>query len=131
MKLDLSETKVGLVVELSVLRTVLATLNIAGRRWWVAGDPTDGAAHDSVTIAHGYPDCYDRLNTLYFETPLITYETSNWGVCQLFVLIHRSQWMSRQPGFHVERGWIIQDSADDLDSAFYPVQSALIERLQR
>jgi hypothetical protein len=131
MKLDLSGTTVGLVVELSVLRTVLGTLNIAGRHWWVAGDLTDAAAHGSVTIAHGYEDCYDRLNTLYFETPVLAHEVTSWGDRQVPLLIERSQWMSREPGYHVERGWISQDSASDLDSAFYPMQNALIDRMQR
>jgi hypothetical protein len=66
MNRDLENVTLGLVVELSLLREVLTTLRVDGKHWWVVGDPTDAAARGVIKIAHGYENCYDRLNTLRF-----------------------------------------------------------------
>ncbi len=113
-----------------MLCEVLATLEVDGRHWWLASDPADAATRGVIKIAHGYENCFDRLNTLCFEAPVLTQETSKCGEHKLFVLVERAQWLSAEPGFHVEAGRIIHDAADDVDSAFYPLQIALIGRLQ-
>jgi hypothetical protein len=131
MNLDLDELTLGLHVELSLLRDVLATLRGDGKHWWVIGDPTEAPARGVITIAYGYEECYDRLNTLYFDTPVMSIEGSNWGECRFVVIIERSQWLSHEPGFYVEAGQIIEDTQEDLDCSFYAIQSALIKRLRR
>jgi hypothetical protein len=113
-----------------LLREVLTTLRSDGKHWWVIGDPTEAPARGIITIAHGYEECYDRLNTLYFDAPMMVIEGSNWGEHHFVVIIERSQWLSHEPGFYVEAGRIIEDSEEDLDSSFYPIQNALIKRLR-
>ena len=129
MRLDLDDLKLGLHVELSVLREVLATLKSNGKHWWVVGDPTEAPTRGIITIAHGYEECYDPFNTLYFDTPLVPIWGSNCEERHLFAVIERSQWLSQAPGFYVESGRIIEDMKEDLDSSFYPIQSALTRRL--
>jgi hypothetical protein len=131
MKLDLDGTSVGLVVELNVLRGVITTLNIGGKHWWLVTNPTHAAARGSVTIAHGYEDCYDRFNTLYFETPVVSRDETSWDDPRIFVLIKRSEWKSTEPQLRLKSHWSMRDCIDDLDCAFYPLQNALIERIPR
>lgn len=130
MDMDLNDVTLGLVVNLGILREVLATLHIDGKRWWIASNPENAAVRGSITIGHGDECCSDRLNTLYFETILLTRDVSSLGTDKLLVLIQRSQWLSQEPGFYVESGRILQDSPEDLRCSFDPIQKALIACLQ-
>src|ERR1035441_459763 len=72
MDADLSELELGIVVSLNTLREVLKRLSTGGKKWWIASDPIDAIADGYITIAHGDPQCFDRLNTLHFRVPVVT-----------------------------------------------------------
>ena len=123
--------KLGIVVDLGLLREILGTLRIDGKQWWVVNDSEDIAKRGSLTIAHGYPGCCDRLNTLFFQTPGLNPREANVRLERFVVLLEHSHWLPEEPGFHVERGRIVQDSAEDLLCALAPIQRVLIDRLQQ
>jgi hypothetical protein len=79
MEIDFDQVELGLVVNLTILREVLKSLSIDGKRWWIASDPQDALTTRSITIGHGDPRCTDRLNTLYFRIPVLGNETPRGG----------------------------------------------------
>jgi hypothetical protein len=73
--MDFDQVEIGLVANLTILREVLRSLSIHGRRWWIASDPQDALTTRSTTIGHGDRRCADRLNTLYFCIPVLGNKT--------------------------------------------------------
>jgi hypothetical protein len=125
----IDEVALGLIVKLTTLKEVLETLEIDGRHWWIVSDLEEIAATGLIVIAHGYQDCYDPLNTLYFQTPILNPEALKTRSDKVVVLLEFSQWLSDEPGYYCERGRIVQDSHEDLLDSFYPILKALVARL--
>ena len=130
MDVDLDEVELGLVINLTILREVLKTLSVDGKRWWIASDPYDAAARGYVSIGHGDPQCTDRLNTLYFRIPVLANEIPRNGTEGLVLLFEPSTCSAEEPGYYMENGRVVQDPLEDFMRFYYPIKSALIARLQ-
>jgi hypothetical protein len=130
MDVDLDEVELGLVVNLTILREVLKTLSVDGKRWWIASDPYDAAARGYVSIGHGDPHCADRLNTLYFRIPVLGNETPRTGTDRLVLLFDPSTSFPEEPGYYMENGRVMQDPLEDFMRFYCPIKGALIARLQ-
>jgi len=128
--MNLDEIELGFVINLATLRDVLKNLSVLGRRWWIASDPVDALVNGYVTIGHGDPACFDRLNTLYFKAPILNYEKPAGGTDRLVVLLETSVIMPECPGFYWEGGRILQDSFSDIECFYLPLKKALIEMLK-
>jgi hypothetical protein len=130
MEIDFDQVELGLVVNLPILREVLRTLSIDGKRWWIASDPHDALTTRSITIGHGDPRCTDRLNTLYFRIPVLGNEIPRGGTDGLVFLFDPSNSDSAEPGYYIEDGRVVQDFLEDFLSFHRPLKRALIVRLQ-
>jgi hypothetical protein len=122
--------ELGFVVSLEVLREVLSTLSVEGKKWWVASDPEDAAERGTLTVGHGDPSCKDRLNTIHLQIPIISAMTPRYYRPRLVLLFDRSYVQPESPGFCLEHGVVIQDSDEDFQSFFYPIVNGLAARLQ-
>lgn len=130
MEIDFDQVELGLVVNLTILREVLKSLSINGKRWWIASDPQDALTTRSITIGHGDPHCTDRLNTLYFRIPVLGNETPRGGTDGLVLLFDPSTSVAAEPGYYVENGRVVQDFLEDFLCFYRPISHALIARLQ-
>jgi hypothetical protein len=130
MDVDVDEIELGFVVNLKTLREVLKGLSIDGRRWWIASDPHDAAEIGCVRVGYGDPDCTDRLNTLYFQVPVLGNEVPRAGMDRLVLLFEASTVSAAEPGFYIENGRVMQDCLEDFTCFFYPIRDALIARLR-
>jgi hypothetical protein len=130
MGADFDEVELGLIVNIKILREVLKTLSIDGRRWWIASDPHDAAATGYISLGHGDPHCMDRLNTLHFRIPTVGNEIPRAGTDRIILLLDLSTCSAEEPGFYLENGRVMQDSLEDLISFYFPIRNALIARLQ-
>jgi hypothetical protein len=130
MDIDFDQVELGLVVNLTILREVLKSLSIDGRRWWLASDPQDALTTGSITIGHGDPRCTDRLNTLYFRIPVLGNETPRGGTGGLVLLFDPSTSAAAEPGYYIEDGRVVQDSLEDFHRFHGPIMRGLIARLQ-
>jgi hypothetical protein len=130
MEIDFYQVEIGLVVNLAILREVLKSLSIDGKRWWIASDPQDSLTTRSITIGHGDPGCKDRLNTLYFRIPVLGNETPRGGTDGLVFLFAPSTSAAEEPGYYIEDGRLVQDFLEDFVCFYRPIKCALIARLQ-
>lgn len=122
--------EIGFVVNLETLREALKTLNIRGRRWWLASDPADAIDDGYVVIGHGDKNCTDRLNTVSFRVPVLTRQTPYGGTGRILLLFDASVIAADQPGFYLADGLIEQDFLEDFQCFFRPLKDALIQRMQ-
>ena len=128
--MDLGEVELGFVVNLGTLRDVLKGLSVSGRRWWIASDPMDSLESHSLTIGHGDPGCFDRLNTLYFRVPVLNNKKPWAGTDRLILLLDCSVISAEQPGLYIEAGRLLEDPLTDLECFFQPIRQALIAMLR-
>lgn len=129
MNADFGEVELGFVVSLGALREVLKGLSFDGRKWWVSSDPYDAADTGFITIAHGTPKCFDRLNTLHFRVPVVGNENSRGRTDRLILMFDPSTTTAVEPGFYLQDGSILEDPLEDLASFYEPIERALIDRL--
>lgn len=122
--------ELGFLVNLKVLRGVLKSLSVSGRRWWIASDPADAVSRGDLTIGHGDENCVDRLNTLSFRVPVMNRDAPWGGTDHILLLIDDSSIVLEQAGFYVEDGVVEKDELEDLRSFFGPLKSALIRAAQ-
>jgi hypothetical protein len=130
MEIDFDQVEIGLVVNLTVLREVLRSLSVNGKRWWIASDPQDTLTTRSIRIGHGDPRCSDRLNTLYFRIPVLGDQTPRGGTDGLVFLLDPSTSDAEEPGYYIEDGRVVQDFVEDFVCFYRPLNRALIARLQ-
>jgi hypothetical protein len=130
MEIDFDQVELGVVVNLTILREVLKSLSIDGKRWWIASDPQDAQTTRSITIGHGDPRCKDRLNTLYFRIPVLGDQTPGGGTNGLVLLLDPSTSVADEPGYYMEDGRVVQDFVEDFVSFYRPIARALIARLR-
>jgi hypothetical protein len=130
MDVDFTEVELGLVVNLKILRDVLKGLSVGGKRWWIASDPQDAVEDGAIFIGHGDARCKDRLNSLTFRVPVLNDETRRGGTDGIVVLLDPSTSSSKDPGYYIENGRVMQDPLGDFYCFYYPLKCALIARLQ-
>jgi hypothetical protein len=130
MEIDVSEVEVGFIVNLKTLREVLQGLSVGGRRWWIACDPLEALDRRSLTVGHGDPGCTDRLNTLYYNFPVLNCEKTIAGPDRLVLCVDSSVISAEQPGLYVEDGHVLEDAFTDMECFFRPIRQALIELLK-
>lgn len=128
---DICEVDIGFAVNLGTLCQILRGLSGDGRRWWIACHPADALETQRLTIGYGDPGCVDRLNTLYFNLPILSAEMPMAGEDRLIILLDSSVISAVEPGFYMERGRILLDPIADLECFFRPIRQALIERLRQ
>ena len=129
MDVDFSDVDLGFVVSLSTLREVLKAISLNGKRWWIASDPQDAGETGSITIGHGDPECVDRLNTLYFDVPVVGNGSWRARTDRLILMLDPST-ATPDPGYYLENGRVVQDPVEDLSCFYEPIERALIARLQ-
>jgi hypothetical protein len=130
MEIDVSEVEVGFIVNLETLRKVLQGLSVGGRRWWIACDPLDALDRQALTVGHGDPGCKDRLNTLYYNFPVLNCDKPLAGPDRLVVCVDSSVISAEQPGLYMEDGQVLEDVFADMECFFQPIRQALIEWLK-
>ena len=131
MEIKLNQVEVGFVVSLPVLREVLTSLSINGRRWWIASDPIDAITNRFLTLGHGDPHCQDRLNTLYYRIPVLHAEIPRAGAGNLVVLLESSLVVPEQPGLYRENGRVVEDEIEDIQCFLFPILRALAARFEK
>lgn len=130
MDIDFDSVELGLVVNLNTLREVLKTLNVNGRRWWIASDPCDAPEKGYISIGHGDPHCSDRLNALYFRIPVLGNQCRRTGEDGRLFLFDPSTFLPEEPGYYLENGRVVKDCLEDFNCFYFPIKGALIARLQ-
>jgi len=131
MTIDLDDVDLGFVLNIRMLRKVLAGLGSKGRAWWLASDPADAIERQYVTIGYGDPRCEDRLNTLYYRFPVLNEERPLGGTDRIVVLLDGSVISAEQPGLYFEDGRVLEDVVEDIQSFLIPIQAALARRFVR
>ena len=127
---DLEGVDIGIVVSLETFREVLRGLRVDGRRWWIASDPQDAVETGFITVGHGYPRCFDRLNTLHFHLPVIGNEVTNIRTDRLVLMIEPSVISQAEPCLYLANGRVLEDPIEDFVSFYGPLKRALLARLQ-
>jgi hypothetical protein len=127
---DCDGVDIGFVVNLGTLREILKGLSVGGKRWWTACDPVDTLETHMLTIGHGDPECRDRLNTLYFNVPVLNDQKPLAGTDGLILLLDSSVLSAVDPGLYMEDGRVLQDGFTDMECFFQPIRKALIAKLQ-
>ena len=130
MSVDFSELDLGFVVSLGTLREVLKGLNTAGRRWWIASDPSDAGETGYIAIAHGTAGAVDRLNTLHFRIPVVGNGDWKARTDRLILMIDPSTTTPEEAGFYLGDVGFVEDPAEDLFRFYVPIEQALIACLQ-
>ena len=130
MDADISELDLGIVVSLNTLREVLKRMSIGGNRWWIASDPFDAVEDGYITIGHGDPNCFDRLNTLYFRVPVVDSDFPQQRTDRIVLLIEPTTAAGEEPGYYLENSRMREDPAEDFYNFYEPLERALIARLQ-
>lgn len=128
---DISEIEIGFAVNLGTLRQILRGLSVDGKQWWIACDPVYATEKGIVTIGHGDPGCIDRLNTIYFDIPILNEESPLRGTDNLIALLDSSVIAAVQPGLYMEGDRILPDPVTDMECFFQPIRQALILRLNQ
>ena len=125
----LGDEGLGFALGLHTLKEVLENLNVKGRRWWIACDPDDAVVTEFVTVGHGDPQCKNRLNTIYFQVPVIN-ASSAVRPDQLILCFSSGAIWCQDAGFYREGAHIVTDMLEDFNAFFYPIRNALLERMQ-
>jgi hypothetical protein len=128
--LNLENVDLGFVVNLQILKEVLKGLSVDGKKWWIARDPEDAAEGGYLTIAHGYPGCDDRLNTTYFQIPVISSVVPLYHRARLILLFDASYVKAETPGYYMEGGGIVRAPIEDFTAFFCPIHDALVARIR-
>ena len=84
----------------------------------------------ALTIGHGDPGCIDRLNTLYFNVPVLNEQKPLAGTDGLILLLDSSVLSAVDPGLYMEDGRVFQDGFTDIECFFQPIRQMLIAKLQ-
>lgn len=130
MDADLTDLELGIVASLQTMREVLKRLSIGGKKWWIASDPLDAVEDGFLTIGHGDPACFDRLNTLYFRIPVIGNESPPERTDRIVLLIEPTTATGEDPGYYLENSSMHEDPVEDFYDFYAPLERALIARLQ-
>ncbi len=128
---DFDEIGVGIVVGLGTLREVLRGVSVGGKRWWIACDPNDALETHVLTIGHGDPGCVDRLNTLYFDVPVLNDSKPITGIDGLVMLLEPSVISAIDTGLYMEAGRMLEDPFTDMECFYQPIRKALMDRLRQ
>jgi len=128
MKINLDDVDLGFAVNITVLREVLASLTMQGRRWWIASDPADAVRNGWLTIGHGDKRCEDRLNTLYYRVPVLSGDEPGGRTERLVVLLESSVVSPEQPGLYIEKGRVVEDEIEDILCFLLPILRAMAAR---
>ncbi|MGC1780981.1 MAG: hypothetical protein WA708_00515 [Acidobacteriaceae bacterium] len=128
---DIEGVDIGLAVSLGALREVLTGLSIDRKKWWIACDPRDALDTHVLTIGHGDPNCIDRVNTLYFDVPVLNDSKPTTGVDGLILLLDSSIIWAVDAGLYMEDGRVLEDPFTDLECFYEPIRNALIDRLRQ
>ena len=131
VEIDLNDVDVGFVINIATLRTVLNTLNVGGRRFWIASDPADAIESGFIMIGVGSRHCTDRLNTISFRIPVLNPEMPFAGTDRVVVVVHHSVITAEVPGFYVEKGRVLRDDLADFESFYFPLKRALLDFLSK
>jgi hypothetical protein len=130
MALDVfCNVEVGLVVSIRTLRNVLKTLNLNGRRWWIASDPHDAVETGSVTLGFGDQRCTDPLNTAFFRVPIIDGDSASTTE-RLLLLFDASAINPEEFGYSLDRRRFVRDCVADFEEFLSPVKDALLKLIQ-
>ncbi|MGB8477896.1 MAG: hypothetical protein WCE63_03520 [Acidobacteriaceae bacterium] len=127
---DIEGVDIGLAVSLGTLREVLEGLSVGGKRWWIACEASSAFEMRALTIGHGDPGCSDRLNTLYFNVPVLNEQKPLAGTDGLILLLDSTVLSAVDPGLYIEGGRVLQDGFTDMECFFQPIRKALIAKLQ-
>jgi len=127
---DLTELELGIVTSLCTLREVLKKMSIDGKRWWIASDPLDAVENGFLTIGHGDPGCFDRLNTLHFRVPVIGSDFPPERTDRIVLLIEPTTAAGEASGFYLENSQMPEDPVEDFYEFYAPLERALVARLQ-
>ncbi len=127
---DYDGVDIGFAVSLGTLREVLEGLSVGGKRWWIACEASRALKMHALTIGHGDPGCSDRLNTLYFNVPVLNEQRPLAGTDGLILLLDSSVLSAVDPGLYMEAGRVLQDGFTDMECFFQPIRKALITKLQ-
>lgn len=130
MDADLNELELGIVVSLNTLREVLKCMSFGGKRWWIASDPLDSIEDGYLTLGHGDPECFDRLNTLYFRVPVVDGDIPPERADRIVLLIEPTTATGEEPGFYLKDSRLPEDPVQDFYEFYLPLERALISRLQ-
>jgi len=128
---DFDELDIGFAVNLHTLRDILRGLSLGGKRWFIACDPRQALETHVLTIAHGDRDCIDRLNTLYFDVPVLNAFKPTTGIDRQILLLDSSVISAVDAGLYLENGRVVEDPFADLECFYQPIRKALIDRLRR
>jgi len=71
VELILDDVEIAVVVNLEILRQLLKKLSRNGKKWWIAWEPSSAQEAGFITIGYGDPACVDRLNTIYYQVPVL------------------------------------------------------------
>lgn len=130
MHFNLDNVDLGFILNIRMLREVLAGISSDGRTWWIATDLADAIERGYVTIGHGDPRCKDRLNTLYYRVPVLNMERPLAGNDRIVVLLEAGVVAAEQAGLYFEHGRVVQDVVEDIQSFLIPIQRALARRFE-
>jgi hypothetical protein len=114
------------VVNIETLREVLRKMSLNGRRWWIACEPEYALERGYISLGFGDPNCQDRLNTVYYRTPILNTERPLGGPDKLIVLLDSTVIVAEQAGLYREGESVVPDEFVDIQDFFVPIQRALI-----
>ena len=82
-----------------------------------------------ITVGHGYPRCFDRLNTLHFHLPVVGNGGSNSRADRLILMLNPSVITPEEPCLYLANGRVLEAPIEDFISFYEPIKRALA-RLQ-
>lgn len=129
MDVNFGALEIGIVVNLRILREVLAELNAEGKRWWIASDPDDAIATKSITIGHGDQHCGDRYNTVFFRIPILNDQMPRAGSSQIVLLFEAANLFDEKRDCVRNGGGGLQDILEDFRAFFLPIHQKLLDKL--
>src|ERR1035441_7602704 len=112
MDADLSELDRGIIVTLHTLRDVLKSMSVGGKRWWIGSDPLDAVEDGYLTIGHGDPECFDRLNTLYSRFPVVPSAFLPQRTDRIVLLIEPTTATGEEPPYYLENSRLPEGSVE-------------------
>ena len=128
--IEFDNVSLGFVVELQLLKKILKDLSVDGRTMWVSSDPQDAGERGYLSIGFGVSKSHDRLNTIYFQVPVVSSVVPKYHRARLVLLLDPSYVTVETPGFYNDEDSIVQDAMEDFVSFFRPLNKALAARIQ-